>query len=240
MNSILFKMGLLSRIAAGTAILILAALPAQAQFVPGPYYSSDMGVLGSATAAYQSATQQQAYSNYRQMGAASSMAHSMAWMNINRNMQAEAASSPATVPDAAQAARDWMYQQSSYSRPSPRPTSLPSTSLSYAAPQRPVVQQPEKAAPKEIMLWPTVLKDKRYAKERTAVESPFRRAYADKKPLTVKDYEMIILVLEKMKVGVEGMKAQLVETEYDSVQQYLDDLIADAEKRIKAREEDKG
>jgi hypothetical protein len=32
------------------------------------------------------------------------------------------------------------------------------------------------------------------------------------------------------------MESQIVETEYASVQKYLDDLIADSQKRIKARE----
>ena len=42
--------------------------------------------------------------------------------------------------------------------------------------------------------------------------------------------------MDNMKTAVKGMKSQLVEEEYAAVQKYLDDLIADAQKRIQARE----
>ncbi len=85
--------------------LILSALPLDAQFVPGPYYYPDAGVMGTVSSAYQSAAQQRAYADNRQMQMQSSMARSAAWQNINRSMQAEAASRTAAVPDAGQAAR---------------------------------------------------------------------------------------------------------------------------------------
>ncbi len=91
-------------------------------------------------------------------------------------------------------------------------------------------------APREIMLWPTLLKEDRFDGDRTDVEAPFRRAYADGKPLTVEDYQGIIKTVDNMKTTVKGMKSQLVEEEYAAVQKYLDDLIADAQKRIQARE----
>jgi hypothetical protein len=39
-----------------------------------------------------------------------------------------------------------------------------------------------------------------------------------------------------MKATVKNLETQLVETEYNSVQKFLDDLVADAQKRIRARE----
>jgi hypothetical protein len=86
------------------------------------------------------------------------------------------------------------------------------------------------------MLWPTLLKQQRFEGDRADVEAPFRRAYADGKPLTIEDYQGIIKAVEKMKDTVKGMESQLVETESTAVQKYLDDLIADSQKRIQARE----
>ena len=72
------------------------------QFVPGPYYYSDAGVMGAATSAYQSAAQQQVYQQNRQMQMQSSTARSAAWLGINRSMQSEAASRPTSVADSGQ------------------------------------------------------------------------------------------------------------------------------------------
>jgi hypothetical protein len=233
MNPIGYKLSLAGRFWAVTAILIFYALPAQAQFVPGPYYNPDMSVLGTIDSSYQSRTQQQAYTANREMQMQSTMAKSMAWQNINRSMQAEAASQPTTVPDSGQSARDWMFQHQAPSRPARRPMTLPASNVAVVAP---VEKFSQSAAPKEIMLWPTLLKEQRFDGDRADVEAPFRRAYSDGQPLTIGDYQGIIKTVEGMKTTVEGMKSQLIEEEYTAVQKYLDDLIADAQKRIQARE----
>src|SRR3972149_2170138 len=218
-----------------TAYLSLAlyTFPVKAQFVPGGNYYSDAGVMGVATAAYQSAAQQQAYTANRQMQMTSSMARSAAWQNINRSMQTQAMSRPSSVPDTAQAARDWMFQNTAPKGYSRRPATLPPVSMSSPAP---AVETSVQAAPREIMLWPTILKDPLFDDDRAGVEAPFRRAYADGKPLSIADYEGIIKTVERMKVSLKSFESQLVASEYDAVEQYLDSLIEDAQKRIKARE----
>jgi hypothetical protein len=233
MNPIGYKTRISALIWVGSAILLFCALPAQAQFVPHGYYSPDMGVMGAATAAYTSAQQQNAYMQDRQLQATTSMARSQSWQNINRSMQAQASSRPATVSDSGQAARDWMYQNAPPSRSTRRPMTLPSTDVAMVAPTR---ESSRPAAPREIMLWPTLLKEDRFDGDRADVEDPFRRAYADGKPLTIEDYQGIIKTVEKIKATVKGMESQLVETEFTAVQKYLDDLIADSQKRIQARE----
>lgn len=233
MSHIINNKVLTSLVLAGIVNAVLIVLPAKAQFVPGPHYYSDMGVMGSVTAAYESAAQQNAYSQNRQLQATSSMARSAAWMNLNRSMQNEALSRPTTVPDSAQSARDWMFQNSSSTRTARRPMTLPAGELAISAPAQKTSTKP---VPKEIMLWPTLLKEQRFDRDRADVEEPFRRAYADGKPLTINDYQGIIKAVKQIKATVKDMESQIVETEYTSVQKYLDDLIADAEKRIKVRE----
>jgi hypothetical protein len=222
------------------AIMFFCTAAADAQFVPAPYYYSDAGVIGAATAAYQSAAQAQAYAENRQLQATSSMARSLAWQNINRTMQSEAMSRPATVTNSAQAARDWMFQNAPSSRYASRPMTLPRTSMAMlesADVAQPTDEETASTASQEIMLWPTILKDPLFDKDRASVEAPFRRAYADGKPLTIEDYQNIIKTVENMKATVTTLKSSLVESEYASVQKYLDELIADAQNRIRAREE---
>jgi len=236
MNPIMRKTVIAGQLLVGFVTLTFNPLTAQAQFVPGRNYYSyypDAGVMGLATSAYSSAVQQNTYMQDRQLQATSSMARSLTWQNINKSMQAEASARAAAVPDSGQAARDWMIQNTASSRPARRPMTLPANELAVVTPSRESVKP---AAPKEIMLWPTLLKEQRFDEDRSDVEAPFRRAYADKKPLTIEDYQMIIRSVEKIKATVKTMESQLVETEYTSVQKYLDDLIADAEKRIQARE----
>jgi hypothetical protein len=215
----------------GLASLIFVSPSAWAQFVPGGYYRPDMGVVGSVTSAYSTAQSQRAYTQDRQMQMAGTMAKSAAWQGINRSMQSEAASRSGPVPDAGQAARDWMYQNAPSGRSRGRPMTLPATQMASASSESSGMQ-----GPREIMLWPTLLKEQRFRTDRYAVEAPFRRAYADGTPMTIDDYEGIINGVENLKAQVKTMESQLVETEYNSVQKYLDDLIADAEKRIRARE----
>ncbi|MGW8256579.1 MAG: hypothetical protein ACWGMZ_03740 [Thermoguttaceae bacterium] len=206
--------------------LFLITGSAEAQFVPGPYYYQDAGVVGSIAASFDSAVQQRGYNQNRQLQATSSIARSLAWQNINRSMQNQAMSRPAAAPDTAQAARDWMNQyESSTSRYASRPMTLPQTTYTpvSSAESRP------KAPPKEIMLWPTILKSSAFDDERASVEEPFRRSYADGKPLSVEDYQKIIETVNNMKATLKTMKPQLVELEYNAVEKYLDDLIADAE-----------
>ena len=233
MNPIRCKACFSGRFCVGLAVLVFGGLPAQAQFVPYGGYYSDSGAMGLAVSAYSTAQGQNAYMQDRQLQATSSMAKSQAWMNVNRSMQAQAASRPATVSDSGQDARDWMFQHEATSRPARRPMTLPASDMAAVA----QVQEPTRsAAPREIMLWPTLLKEDRFDGDRTDVEAPFRRTSADGKPLTVEDYQGIIKAVENMKAAVKGMESQLVEEEYAAVQKYLDDLIADAQKRIQARE----
>jgi hypothetical protein len=85
------------------------------------------------------------------------------------------------------------------------------------------------------MLWPTLLKLPAFNNERTKVETPFRRAQEAKKPLTTDDYRGILTAIEAMKTQLEGISSQILETETAMVEGYLNELAADAQKRLDAR-----
>jgi hypothetical protein len=85
------------------------------------------------------------------------------------------------------------------------------------------------------MLWPTLLKDPAFAELRSEIESPFRIAYADNKPLSAGDYRGILKSIDAMKIKLKGISSSVVESEYEAVVSYLDELAADAQKRLNAR-----
>ena len=129
-----------------------------------------------------------------------------------------------------------MFQRSAPSRPSRysgRPVSLPTAELAMATTSKKAEKAP---APKEIMLWPTILKDSRFDADRAGVEAFFRRSYSDGRPLSAADYQGIIDSVSKMKVSLKSLEPQMVDSEYAAVDNYLDSLIEDAQKRIRARE----
>jgi hypothetical protein len=167
MDTIAHKIKIAGLLSLGLTSLVIFAPPARAQFVPGGYYYPDMGVMGAVSSAYTSAAQMRSYDQNRQMQMQSSMAKSQAWQNVNRTMQAEAYNRPSTVPDSGQAARDWMFRNAAPTRVAQRPMRLPSTDVAAISAQQDFMQEPAKrTVPKEIMLWPTLLKEPIFADDR--------------------------------------------------------------------------
>ena len=216
-----------------------------AQFVPrrhiggynGGYYGYDAGIypdINKTNAAYQ-----QAWTQQKQYQGQTVQAQTSAWQNINRMAAQQASMQTQSMQAQRQSSQDWWFQQQSRklaeskAGASPQPMFLPSTI--YAEPAAPVNNPPSQAAAKEIMIWPTLLKSPMFDALRAKIESPFRRAYADKKPLTADDYRGILQAIGEMKTKLESLSSQVVESEYAAVEGYLDDLATDAQKRLDAR-----
>ena len=207
------------------------ATSAQAQyFVPyGAGYGYDSGgAWGSFAAAVNSASQQRAYSNYRDQAGASVQSYSQSWRDIN-NQVASQRGGQGGVADDAQAARNWMAQNQ---RPMPMPPSRSGGSDEDL--RLPTIQVP-KPQEKEIMMWPTLLKTAVFASDRTQIEAPFRRAYSTKQPMTADDYRSVLEAVDRMENQVQSMKSSLIESEFKSVESYIADLRNDAQKRLDAK-----
>jgi hypothetical protein len=168
------------------------------------------------------------------------MTRTSAWQNINQSMAQQADMRTQSMTADRQSAKDWWFQTqaqqvaSRQARASYQPMSLPplSDGTFDDSASKPRSQA---SAPKEIMIWPTLLKNSQFDDYRNEVEAPFRRAYADKKPLTADDYRGILNAIDKMKIKLEGMSLQIIESEHATVNGYLDELAADAQKRLDAR-----
>jgi hypothetical protein len=228
----------------GVIIALLAEVEtASAQFVPrrgfrGGYYDYDACIypdINQTNAAYQ-----QAYTQEREYQAQSSMARTAAWQNINQSVAQQANLQTQSMLAQRQATQDWWFQTQAQqvanrqARASYQPTSLPKSDSAES--YDPALQAPpQKPAAKEIMLWPTLLKSSPFDTLRAEVESPFRRAYVDNKPLTADDYRGILRSLDAMKAKLKEMSSQVVESEYAAVENYLNELSADAQKRLEAR-----
>ncbi|MCC6124044.1 MAG: hypothetical protein IT426_03710 [Pirellulales bacterium] len=181
------------------------------------------------------AAYQQANTQSREYQAQTSMARSSAWRNINQSVAQQANAQTQSMLAQRQSSKDWWYAQQSRqlaeskARSSYQPMNLPTGG--YAEPAAPA-QAP---AEREIMIWPTLLKSAAFDELRAKVEAPFRRASADKQPLTADDYRGILQAIDEMKTKLSGMASQIVEAEYAAVEGYLNELAADARKRLEAR-----
>jgi hypothetical protein len=200
----------------------------------GSYYSYDPIIypdINRTNAAYQATANQS-----RALQAQSSMARTSAWQNINNSLAQQADMRTQSMLAQRQSAKDWWYDiearklAESRAQPSYQPMSLP-----YSGPVEPAAAVPQKPTVQEIMIWPTLLKSPAFDVLRGKVENPFRRAYADKKPLTADDYRGILQAVDEMKAKLKGMSSQVIESEYEAVLGYLDELSTDAQKRLDAR-----
>jgi hypothetical protein len=219
------------------AAMLVQTGAASAQFSPrrsyggyrGGYYESDPVIypnINQTNAAYQ-----QAASQAKQYQASSSMARSSAWQGINQSLAQQANYRTQTMQAEKDSAKDWWFQQQSMQMAqrkagSYRPTNLPESD--YAGTD-------EQPAAREIMLWPTLLKDPAFDELRAEIEAPFRRAHAANKALSADDYRGILKSIDAMKKMLKQISSQVLESEYSAVVSYLDELAADANKRLAAR-----
>jgi hypothetical protein len=220
---------------------LMQAATAEAQIAPrrgfsraGGYDGYDVGIFPDINQS--NAAIMQSYTQNRELQTQSAMARSASWRNINQSAAQQANMQTQSMLAQRQSSKDWWYAQQerklaqSQARSAPPPRSLPATE--YAEPSSPPEQTP---AAREIMIWPTLLKSPMFDDLRAKVEAPFRRAYADKQPLTADDYRGILQAIEEMKAKLATLASQVVESEYAAVESYLNELAADAQKRLDAR-----
>lgn len=96
------------------------------------------------------------------------------------------------------------------------PTAVPSRSPSVAT---------------DIIPWPPVLWDSRFAQQRTLIEAPYRRETTR----TVADYESMIEAAGQMKLVLGDMTSELSVQEYLHAEKFLDQLAAEARSRTEQR-----
>ena len=88
----------------------------------------------------------------------------------------------------------------------------------------------------DVIRWPAILTDSRFAAEREQIEAPFRRALSGGPTPTVADYRTIIAASEQMKVKLRGMAPELIASEYLVLDSFLDQLEGEGRGRIEELE----
>ena len=87
----------------------------------------------------------------------------------------------------------------------------------------------------DIIPWPAVLRDARFAQQRARVEGPFRKQAAEGTPPTVDEYKGMIDAGEKMKQILKGAAYQISAGDYMAVEKFLDAMAAESQERIDRR-----
>lgn len=149
-----------------------------------------------------------------------------------------------TMPSAEQAARDWMYRQQSRVAPAPRQSSnapppvspgAMSPSPSYVASTLQMQTAPPKAD--DLIKWPALLRNSRFAEQRATVEAPYRRPSSEDGGPTVDDFHKMVDATAEMKLILKGMANEIRASQYLDAEKFLDTLAAEAREWAKRKAE---
>ncbi len=214
--------------------LLFVPASAGAQFWPGPdYWGGGYGAWGSAVAARADATQrnlaQQQHLASERIAAQQSAAMQA---GIRNTLSTQADMRTQSILSQQQSNRDWWFQvqqqqtaqrraMSAGAVARPDPTFVPTAPASSGPP-----------VATDIIPWPPVLWNSRFAEQRAAVEAPYRREAGTQATRTAADYESILEAAGHMKRLLEAMTAEISAQDYLLADRFLDQLAAEARGRI--------
>ncbi len=131
-----------------------------------------------------------------------------------------------------QSNRDWWFQVQQQQQAQRRAMQAltPSSAAPTSVPTAPAHRTPPVAT--DIIPWPPVLWDSRFAQQRAAVEAPYRRDTGTQATPTVADYESMIEAAGQMKLLLGELTAEISAQDYLHAEKFLDQLAAEARARI--------
>jgi hypothetical protein len=234
-------------------VILIPAVAAMAQLHPGRGvrggyggyggyyggYGEDAGVWGAYTSALSNATTRYIAESDKLAGQnAALQQRAMMQSGIRNTLTTQAETRTQDLYNQRQSNRDWWFQvqqqqvaqrQATAARPS-----MGVASVAGFESAMPAASQPEAAA--NIIKWPPVLCEARFAEQRARVEAPYRRNPEKQANPTVEDYKNMIDAAGRMKTILGEMTAEISAQEYFNTEKYLDQLAAEARGRIeKAR-----
>ncbi len=211
---------------------------ASAQFWPG-YGSRDGGYggWGGAQVAQQADATMRNIAEQEHAASQAIAAQQSATMqgNIRNTLSTQAEMRTQGILNQQQSNRDWWFQVQQQQQAQRR---------AMAAGGRPAVPETFVPAPTisrsgsvatDIIPWPAVLWDSRFAQQRTVVEAPYRRDAGKQVTRTVADYESMIEAAGQMKLILGEMTSELTAQEYLHADKFLDQLAAEARGRIEQK-----
>lgn len=133
--------------------------------------------------------------------------------------------------------QDWWFQQQQrkMAENRARESRRPAFGASAAVPRSFVPSTPQTEAPQastDIIKWPTVLRDARFAQQRTRVEEPFRRVASGGTAVTVNEYRAIVDATQQMQNTLEQMSYEISAGAYQGVEKFLLQLADEARGKI--------
>jgi hypothetical protein len=228
-----------------TLVSLVLSTTATAQMHPGRSYHGPYGygandfagVWGAYTSAINySTTRYVAEQDHLAGQNAAMMQNSMMQSGIRNTLSSQADMRTQNILGQQQANRDWWFQvqqqqsaQRQLAAARPMVGGVPSAGFESAAP----VPAPRPQVATDIIKWPSLLGDSRFAEQRAKVEAPYRSAPKGQANPTVADYEAMIDAAGKMKAILGQMTAEISAQEYLGVEKFLDQLAAEARGRIK-------
>ena len=202
----------------------------------GGYYGyGGDGAWGAYTSALNNATSRNVAEQDRLAGQnAALQQRAMMQSGIRNTLTTQAQTRTQDLLDRQQSNKDWWFQvqqqqlaQRQTVAARPYVGQAPVAGFESAAPAR---AQPEAAT--DIIKWPSVLRDPRFAQQRAAVEAPYRRAPKGEAIPTVEDYQNMIEAAAQMKTILGQMTAEISAQDYLNTMKFLDQLAAEARGRI--------
>ncbi len=215
----------------------LVPAAASAQFWPGyGYRGGGYGAWGAAVAAQADATMrnvaQREHASSKRMAAQQRDAMQS---GIRNTLNTQSEMRIRGTMSQQQSNRDWWFQvqQQQTSQRRAMQAGAPSPAMAAFVPTAPTRRTPTVAT--DIIAWPPVLWDSRFAEARATVEAPYRRSAETQSARTVADYESMIEAAEQMKFLLVAMASEISAQEYLHTEQFLDQLAAEARGRIERK-----
>jgi hypothetical protein len=207
---------------------------ASAQFWPGyGYGDGGYGGWGGAQVAQQADATMRNIAEQEHAASQAMAAQQSAAMqsNIRNTLSTQAEMRTQGILNQQQSNRDWWFQvqqQQQAQRRAMAASGRPAASETFA-PTAAISRGPAVAT--DIIPWPPVLWDSRFAQQRAVVEAPYRRETTR----TVADYESMIEAAGRMKLILGEMTSELSAQEYLHAEKFLDQLAAEARGRIQQK-----
>ena len=217
--------------------LLSVAMPADAQLFSGRhafgggYGGGDYGAYPYSVPSGYSNTSRMVMQADRSSGQRAMAAQSAAMQQgIRSTLSSQADARTQAIYSQRQQGRDWWFQtqqqqmaqrQSMGSRPGM------SAAMANFEPEPAALSS---RAATDVIKWPVVLQDERFAEQRAMIEAPYRRV--PKANPTLTDYRDMVEGTEQMKAFLKQMLAEISAQEYLSAESFLNQLAGEARGRI--------